>query len=436
MWNLAWALPGTFAVAMIWLVSALANYQFGLTQGTTEAVPILFWTVTTSAMNGYASLAVDVLKVTLPATAVVAWVMQKRAVAVGIAAMFTLCLAWSAQNSIGYVLSNHSRAVDGRGQTADQWAALQKTIDEAQRSRGLVPEHRPAAVANAEIAAIKASDKFAESAGCTKAAAAKAINFCDRYRGLTAELAAAESADKLDVQLASLRRQLDNRKRISDSDPAAGIVAGVLGMQRDSVVAGRSVSFSLLVEVISAAGLAMIWGIFFAAMRDSRAAQVPQSAPLAAESASAPSTPVQPTVQPRTPPSSPPGSRKTTKRIEIDAEDNVVPFSEKASDFFEESDVPKKLRREHRKHWPLGSAKEWLRDCTERTSDLSVICGQDDAWRSYLEWCEANEKKNLAPSKLHRVIGAKTGSIAVNGRKGYVGLVLVEQEPARTRKVA
>ena len=120
MWNLAWAIPGTFAVAMIWLVSALANYQFGLTQGTTEAVPILWFSVTTSMMNGYASLAVDVLKVTLPATAVVAWVMQKRTVAVGIAAMFALCLAWSAQNSIGYVLSNHSRAVDGRGQTADQ----------------------------------------------------------------------------------------------------------------------------------------------------------------------------------------------------------------------------------------------------------------------------------------------------------------------------
>ena len=33
-WNLTWAIPATAGIGVIWAVSAVANYQFGLSQGT------------------------------------------------------------------------------------------------------------------------------------------------------------------------------------------------------------------------------------------------------------------------------------------------------------------------------------------------------------------------------------------------------------------
>lgn len=270
MFNLIWAIPATLGIVTVWAVSAVANYEYGLTQGTADPVHILWLTVTTSQMNGYASLSIDVLKAALPATAVVAWILGKRFAAIGVAVMFLLCLGWSAQNSVGYVLSNHSRAVDGRGQTADQWRALRQSLEETERSRGMVPEHRPSAVVEAEIAAAKADSKFGASANCADPNAGKAVRFCQGYRALTAEMAAAESANQLDARLRDLRGQLDQRKRISDADPLGTMAATLLGYHRESVVAGRSVSFSLLVEFISAVGLALIWGTYFAARRDQK----------------------------------------------------------------------------------------------------------------------------------------------------------------------
>src|SRR3972149_2471393 len=270
MFNLIWVIPATLGIITVWAVSAVANYEYGLTQGTSDPVHILWFTVTTAQMNGYASLSIDVLKAALPATAVVAWVLGKRMAAIGVAVMFLLCLGWSAQNSVGYVLSNHSRAVDGRGQTADQWKALGQSLDEAERSRAMVPEHRPSAVVGAEIAATKADSKFSASSGCSDPSVGKAVRFCQGYRALTAEMAAAGGANQLDARLKDLRGQLDQRKRISDADPLGTLAAGLLGYHRASVVAGRSVSFSLLVEFISAGGLALIWGTYFAARRDQK----------------------------------------------------------------------------------------------------------------------------------------------------------------------
>lgn len=486
MWNLLWAVPATVLIVVIWAVSAIANYEHGLTQGTTELIAGLPFAVTSAMMNGYASLAVDGLKAILPAAAVVAWVLRYRAAAAGVVIMFLLCLAWSAQNSVGYVMSNSARAVDGRGQTADQWAALQRSLDEAQKSRGMVPEARPSAVVNADVAAAKSSAKFTSSAGCSDPARGKAVNFCNSYRGLMSELASAESADRLDAQLVTLRNQLDTRKRISDADPLASAAAGLLGFDRGSVVAGRSISFSLLVEVISAVGLALIWGIFAAARRNRKPAEpavkLVWSAPETNSAETMPSEPVviideaanysdedwarmaemKPlrgekweTSGPKpTPPSGGGGPRK---RILKDRDEPAAPASPPvtdeirplrlveraelpafASEVFEESAPPRKhtaqRRREDRKHKAMGSAKEWLADYTERSD--GAVCAAEDAWTSYRGWCESEGMKQLPRSKFHNTISARVGSVSASGKRVYVGLILVQPVAERIRAVA
>lgn len=472
MWNLSWVIPATLATIMIWAVSAVANYEYGLTQGTADPVHILWFTVTTSLMNGYASLAVDVLKVALPATAVVAWVLRKRGAAIGIATMFLLCLGWSTQNSVGYVLSNHSRAVDGRGQTSEQWSALQKSIQEAQGALAMVPVHRPAGVVKAELQAARSDRKYMDSGSCTNPAGGKAINFCNGYRGLTSEEAAADSAAALAAKLSDLRGQLDKRKRVTDADPLGTAAAGALGWRADSVSAGRSVSFSLLVEVISAVGMALIWGTFFAALRDAKEkrlalqAQNVAQGPVAAVPVQAPETvsavveavldapaSVQEAPKPKTPSG---GGKPKIKVMKVDldtetitevndddSDGKVVPFNDRAgraelpsfaSDVFEEAAPPTKRSREQRKHKAMGSSKEWLAECTERAD--GIVCPAEDAWTAYRTWCEAEGMKQLPRSKFHNTISAKVGSVSANGKRGYVGLVLLDLVEEKQRAVA
>jgi hypothetical protein len=476
MFNLIWVIPATIGIITVWAVSAVANYEYGLTQGTADPVHILWFTVTTAQMNGYASLSIDVLKAALPATAVVAWVLGKRMAAIGVAVMFLLCLGWSAQNSVGYVLSNHSRAVDGRGQTADQWKALRQSMDEAERSRGMVPEHRPSAVVGAEIAAAKADSKFALSSSCADPNAGKAVRFCQGYRSLTAELAAAESANQLDTRLKDLRGQLDQRKRISDADPLGTMAAVLLGYHRESVVAGRSVSFSLLVEFISAVGLALIWGTYFAARRDQKEkaelkrqeqAQAAESAPQAEAEPEIVvvekqtlhvTTPAKPASEPKEAPEREKSSRLGDRLDDIrdrlqepaapvsgptippsgggtrasdPARETVIPIRRSvaelpsyASEMFEESAPPAKVRAQKPKNAKLpGRAVAWIEECTERTSDLSITATEDECWKHYLAWCDMEELKPIGKPKFLRAIDMRIGT-APNGR-GYIGLVLL-----------
>lgn len=465
MWNLCWVIPASLATLVIWAVSAIANYEYGLTQGTADPVHILWFTVTTSQMNGYASLAVDVLKVSLPAAAVVAWVLSKRLASVSIAGMFILCLAWSTQNSMGYVLSNHSRAVDGRGQTADQWAALRSALEETQAAQKMVPEHRPASVVKAELQGLKSDRKFIDSGACSSPAAARAVNFCEKYRGLLSEEAAAESGAALVAKLADLRGQLDRRKRVSDGDPLGTAAAAALGIHQSTVTTGRSVSFSLLVEVISAVGMALIFGTFAAAMRrksalvEARPAEtvtlslVPEAAPEPVSAVPDAPEPVQEVSKPRAPRTPPGGGGKgkpepvvtTYHDVETD-EPNVIRFAERpadtraqlpsfASDIFEEAAPPAKhARRAERKHKAMGSSKEWLAECTERAD--GVVCPAEDAWAAYRAWCDAEGMKQLPRSKFHNTISARIGNVSAGGKRGYVGLVLLDLVEEKKRAVA
>jgi hypothetical protein len=263
-WNLTWALPATAAVGVIWAFSAIANYDFGLTQGTNEPRDLYLFTVTSAQASGMAALAVDLLKAVLPAMIVVAWVFRQWSYVVGGAACFVLCLGFSSMNSLGFALTSHVRAADARSQTSEQWAALKKTLETTQKQRDLVPEHRPAAVVEEDIKAKKADGRFAEAKGCGEDLRG-VIVFCRDYRGLLAEKAAADSAVALDAELKDLRRQLDSRKAVSEADPMAGGAAALLGWSKEGVTGGRSIWLTILVETLSALGWALVWGTFAAA---------------------------------------------------------------------------------------------------------------------------------------------------------------------------
>lgn len=468
MWHLVWALPATVAIAIVWGVSAVSNFTFGATQGTSEVIDIILFSTSSAQINGLAAVAVDVLKSVMPAMVVVSWMFKRYVYAAGAALCFVLCLAFSAQNSIGYVLSSHSSAVDTRGQTADQWEALTKGLDQAEKQRALVPEHRPLEVVAAEMKGKQADRKFADSAACSKDISGS-INFCREYRGLTAERAAGESAASLDGKLTDLREQLDKRKKLTDADPLAS-AAAMLGLSRSQATGVRSIGVATLFEVLSAIGLALVWGLFAEALQRSRAEKALRRAEKASQAlkvvmpepdpAALPALPAavsepETARNPAAPLPPPPGARKlvTKKAMPTDAVAEAekaaqplrVPLKlveradgllmpEFASTFFEESAPPIKQRRQRdadrtgKKREARRSAQLWLDMRTTRTSDPRVMLPIDDAWNDYREYCEQEKIKRISKSSFETALAAaKVGKRLLANRWHYVGL-LMEQE--------
>jgi hypothetical protein len=152
---------------------------------------------------------------------------------------------------------------------------------------------------------------------------------------------------------------------------------------------------------------------------------------------------------PKPDPTPPSGGRKpkiTTKHVDLEAgtmkvHDEQTPEGREvkwrseeaaelpsfASELHEESAPPRKYvakyRREDRKHRAIGSAKQWLRDCTDRV-DGGVTLPATEAWRSYLAWCASENMKHLPQARFEPTISKLVGSISVNGKKHFTNLVL------------
>jgi hypothetical protein len=265
--HLLWAIPASAAVGVIWLAAAIANFKFGLSQGTNAPETFLLWTVTSSQVNAYASLAIDILKTAMVIAASLAFAARAWVLATTSSMIFVLCFAWSSQNAIGYVLSERAAAIDGRGQTADQWGALKAEYDEAMKRRRMVPDARPETVVRADIARLEADPAFTRTKACSDATKPDSITFCERWRGVQAEIAASASASLYDAKLDRLRGELDSRKRVTSAEPLMAVAASVFGAGERTVETGRSVAYASLVELVAAFGLASIWGAFMLAWR-------------------------------------------------------------------------------------------------------------------------------------------------------------------------
>ena len=278
-----------------------------------------------------------------------------------------------------------------------------------------------------------------------------ALRLCGEFFSLKAALAKAEAAEKVEQRVWSAGTHVEPTSGIK-KDLFAGAVA-VSGALGGSVNMWAAVFSSLLVGLLWATrDLSSL--VAFGPRIQLGAVQEPQEARTAPETAPAPVAapePALPTVEavsaamkPKSPPPSNGGTRQAKPEPKpapapVD-ENKVVRIAERterlpASAFFEEAAPPRKLRRGDRRHHPVGAAKAWLRDCTERTPDLAMTVSTQDAWDHYREWCESADLRILPRSRFERAVSAKVGSTSIRGQRCYIGLVLadlcVEEEKVR-----
>lgn len=267
--NLTWAIPATLAIAVIWLVSAVANYYFGASLGTDKPFEAVFFTTTTAELFSSASLAADVLKcVTLFAFAAsVAMGLWRPAMVTG--AIWLVCTAWSVASAVGFVAINHNSVTDNRGKGVEEWSQLDTQIKNLTERRKQVESARPEGTVQAEINQLLRTPGVGS---CTVVNGPVPREICPQVDKLRIELENAKSAAWLDGRLDALRAEVRASDRVTSENPFADLAGGLLGVVATKITTGQALWFALLLELISGPGL---WGIWAAVPKP---AQKPQEA--------------------------------------------------------------------------------------------------------------------------------------------------------------
>jgi hypothetical protein len=254
----------TMAFVVLWAIGAAFNYQYGLTQGSSEAS--LFTFITASQLYGCASVAANVAEVTVFTFAMIALQEHKWVRAISAFAVAMIVFGWSAMSIHGSFITEHSRIVDAAGQTSDQWQMLKNQVLTLQKDRAMVPLHRPWKTVEEDIKNTEADDRFEASKQCTDIRNNKTQAFCDRWRSLSGEFASAISARDLDAKLDKASDSMNRTPGVTESDPAAASLASMFGIQKANVLNYRAIWLLVVLTVVPSVGFSIVWTIFFDAV--------------------------------------------------------------------------------------------------------------------------------------------------------------------------
>lgn len=257
-------LLATMAFLALWAIGAAFNYQYGLTQGSSEASMFTF--ITASQLYGCASVAANVAEVTVFTFAMIALQERKWARSASAFAVAMIVFGWSAMSIHGSFITEHSRIVDAAGQTSDQWNLLKNQISTLQKDRAMVPLHRPWKTVEEDIKNSESDERFENSKQCTDIRSNRIQAFCDRWRAMSGEFASAVSARDLDAKLDKASEAMNHRQGATESDPAAAALASMFGIQKANVLNGRAIWLLVVLTVVPSMGFSIVWTIYFDAI--------------------------------------------------------------------------------------------------------------------------------------------------------------------------
>jgi hypothetical protein len=445
--NLAWAIPATLAIAVVWLVSAVANYYFGASLGTHKPFEALFFTTTTAQLFSSASLAADVLKcVTLFAFAASMTLRLWRA-AVVTGSIWLVCTAWSVASAVGFVAINHNTVTDTRGKGVEEWSQLDSQIKNLSERRKQVAPARPEGTVQAEINQLLRTPGVGN---CSVINGPAMREICPQVDKLKVELENAKSAAWLDGRLDELRTETHKSDRVTSENPFADLAGGLLGVVATEITTGQALWFALLLELISGPGL---WAIWSAVPKTREVeATAAKAEPVSLVGTRLDPQPVALSVAPRTPMKaleaiagvkSAPKSVERAELVQSSSPDhfadvgNMVPDPDgpgtpapapeepveevaerKGPSLVWENDAPPIApRAKKRGHKPEGKVESWLGASTTQVDDPNIKTSSADCWRSYLAYCEEAGKQPMHRKVFSRKLGVLLGRASGKGRK-------------------
>jgi len=131
-----WTGLGTLLTFVMVVLSAVVNYSFGYTLGTTE---------TNAQIFGAVSVVAEGVMAVLPLRISAHWAEGRQARAVLGASVFGILVAYAIAGSIGFGMQNRSQLAGSRENLAAQLDDAVRERDQATARFKSLPEHRPSA---------------------------------------------------------------------------------------------------------------------------------------------------------------------------------------------------------------------------------------------------------------------------------------------------
>src|SRR5262247_4033842 len=365
---------GVVAAGILLAVSAAMNYRFGFSLGKTPADGQIY---------GAASAAADCFKALVPFFFFAAWRNRMWSQALAAALVWTVVTGYSMTSALGHAALNRLDTSGKRAVQAANYADLRADSKRAQEQLGWIPQHRPADTVQSEINGLKSQRAWTTTAGCSDVSGKSQREYCQQFHKLTAELASAHEAQKLETRITDIGTRLAQTPGgtvLTEADPQASVLAKLSGLKVEMVQTALTVFVALLIEIGSGFGMYVAFAHW--RLRETRTPKAPVTVAVVADAAAA--LPPPPTAQ-RPPPAPAPAVGEETGPEELPAaprhgaNDNKVA----AKPLLPDSDVERYYRE---------------RIVASGGSSLT----SQDLYESYCAWCEEREKEPFAMPTFSR----------------------------------
>jgi hypothetical protein len=383
------------------------NWRFGYLLGKTEFDGFIY---------GSASVAADLMKALMPFFFFAAIRNRMWSQAAASAVLWVVVTSFSLTSALGHAALNRHDKAGERTHEAQSYKDARADLKRAQDQLSWVPQHRPAATVQSELDGLKTQRAWTWTKSCTDVNGKFNREYCQKYSTLTAELASAQEAARLEARIADISAKIGNKGRgaVTVADPQAAVLTQLASfalpnLKVEDMQLALTLFIAILLEVGSGFGLFVAFSVW--RTRDDVALAVPAAKPAAVAAPVAPAlaakpievaAPVLPVVQP--------AAASVAVREETPAvAQRVVGANDNRSSprlVAPETDVERFYRER------VGS---------EDGSSLTATALYED----YCAWCEEQHKEPLALPTFGREfgdLGVRKEKIA--GRVRYIGVAL------------
>lgn len=379
---------GVLAAGVLLAVSAAMNYRFGYSLGKTELDGTIY---------GAASAAADCMKALVPFFFFAAIKNKMWSQAAASAVVWVVVTAYAMTSALGHAALNRSDSSGLRAVSAQAYKDLQTELKRTNDQLAWIPQHRPAATVEADIAGAKNRREWSWTNGCTLMNGKAQRDFCQQVHGFNAELASAVEAGKLNAKASEIAHKIEQNGggKATEADPQAAVLLALLkkfmpSATMEDVQTSMSIFVALLLEVGSGFGMYIAFSQWRLYDRDAPAAPAMATIMTVAE----PVAVAQPVATPMITAAKPP-------RV-ASANDNKT--------------APKMVA-------PETDVERFYKERIDAQDGSSLTA--TGLYEDYCAWCEEQEKEPLALPTFGREfgeLGVQKAKIA--GRVRYIGIAL------------
>jgi hypothetical protein len=369
---------GVVAAGILLAVSAAMNYRFGFSLGKSAIDGQIY---------GLASAAADCFKALVPFFFFAAVRNKMWSQALAAALVWTVVTGYSMTSALGHAALNRLDTSGKRAVEAATYADLRADSKRAQEQLGWIPQHRPAETVHSELNGLKGQRAWTTTTGCTDVTGRSNREFCQQFHKLTAELASALEAQKLETRIAEVGARLANTAGgtvLAEADPQASVLAKLSGLHVDMVQTALTLFVALLIEIGSGFGMYVAFAHWRLHDQPAPRAPAPVIAPVVAAAAAETARP------------------EAARGVEAVAEPEPQAEEEVAPE-----EVPP-VRRFGANDNKIGS-KPLLPDSdVERYYRERIVASggssltSQDLYESYCSWCEERDKEPFAMPTFSR----------------------------------